>query len=73
MIKAEKREKVKEKRDFWSFLSSFLFNLFSKIGKLESNNLNKTTNPLISLIILLIISVDKPVDKLWISCGWSCG
>lgn len=37
------------------------------------NNLNKTAFSLISLIILLIISVDNSVDKLWISCGWSCG
>jgi hypothetical protein len=42
-------------------------------GHLKFGSLNKPRLSLISLIILLIISVDNSVDKLWISCGWSCG
>jgi hypothetical protein len=47
--------------------------LLSPTSRLRSHlrliDLNKTTNFLISLIILLIKPVDKSVDKLWISCG----
>jgi hypothetical protein len=46
---------------------------FLSKSRLELNSLNKPQFLLISLIILLIISVDNSVDKLWISCGWSCG
>lgn len=71
MIKAEEREKRKEKR-FLCFLSSFLFLLSSKFSKkhdLRSINLNVGYKSLTSLIILLTKPVDKSVDKLWISCG----
>jgi hypothetical protein len=40
---------------------------------LRSTNLHLSYKFLTSLIIKLIESVDKSVDKLWISCGWSCG
>jgi hypothetical protein len=42
-------------------------------GYLQLNCLNIKPKFLISLIILLINSVDNSVDKLWISCGRSCG
>jgi hypothetical protein len=51
------------------------FPLFSlrESGYSQSNHLNLKPKSLISLIILLIMSVDNSVDKLWISCGRTCG
>ncbi len=57
----------------FSTLHSPLFTLHLKRGQLKLNSLNKHRFSLISLTILLIMSVDNSVDKLWISCGWSCG
>jgi hypothetical protein len=43
--------------------------LLRESNHLQSIHLNKTANSLIWLTILLILPVDKAVDKLWISCG----
>jgi hypothetical protein len=43
--------------------------LLRESDHLKSTKLKLSLETLISLIIILTISVDKSVDKLWISCG----
>jgi hypothetical protein len=53
--------------------SSVLSTQSLKTINLQLRNLNLSYKSLILLIILLTLAVDKAVDKLWISCGWTCG
>jgi hypothetical protein len=73
-MKREVKGVRSEANDFLSFTPySLLLTPHPKLGHSQPGSLNKHQFSLISLIILLIISVDNSVDKLWISCGWSCG
>jgi hypothetical protein len=76
MIKIQNKEwRREEGREF--FPPFFLFHIAkgliikSNIG--HSSTLNFTPKTLILLTINLTKAVDKAVDKLWISCGGSCG
>jgi hypothetical protein len=69
----QRRKRGRGGRGEKAFAPSAILCFLCHKGGPTSIRLHKTTNPLISLIIFLIISVDNSVDKLWISCGWSCG
>jgi hypothetical protein len=76
-MSGEWRVKSEEwKKALFYSLHSSLFTLHLKIRKsytYASTKLKFTPKILISLIIKLTKVVDKAVDKLWISCGQSCG